>query len=188
MKDKLIEFWKTKVPLHLNPPKTTFKSLGGCDNSQVTPFDLVKDKFSELLNIDESRKLTSVDVIKLNREQDLCLIEVKLINLEAEAHENGIKPIEVLEKRIREAIAKFSDSVSLLISIMGYYKMPIELYKVVLSPKPLKIIPYVLISCNNRQLETFKVAIKHILNIKLSARIQNPIKLINCYEYDQIFN
>jgi hypothetical protein len=169
-------------------PKEEFKNLKGCDDSKVMPLDKVKDEFVSLIKMGEAKKLTSVDAVKLNKNNDLCFIEIKLIDFDNECKKSGRKPVEILEERVRESFAKFSDSILIMTSILSYFGLPDKFHSTLLSPSTIKIIPYILINCKSSELEPFQVALRHLLTIKFSARLHKEIKLINCYTYNEIFN
>lgn len=177
----LIQFWKTVIPL--NYKKRVYEIPDTCCHCDIklVDFDMVKDKFTEILKIDEGHKLRSVDAIGLLKKHTLCLIEMK-------GHDGETDKSIFVKQKITETIPKFVDSIFILISILGYFKAKRKRYYTILHPKQLKISPYLVVNYEAKDLVPIRFALQGELNIKMSSRIQTPIQLINCEGLDEIFS
>jgi hypothetical protein len=182
MKTHLIKFWKEQVPINFKERVDRIPNTCCPINLRVTDFDKVKDEFSKIFGIVGTNKLSSVDAITLDKNNNLCLLEMKGYNWK-----NSKNKVDVIMQKILDSIPKFVDSVYLLICVLGYYDIPQKWYHIVVHTKKIKITPYLVIDCSYQDLVNLQRAAAPQLNQKLSSRITHPIQLINCQELERFF-
>ena len=181
MRKKVINFWKTVIPLNFKVRVHALPESCCYNNIEVVNFDKVKDKFTEIVHIGEGNKLKSVDAIKIHKKNDLCLTEFK-------GHGGQGNKLSFTKDKINETIPKIVDSVCVLIAILGYFKAKRKWYYTILHPKELKITPYLVLNYEAKDLIPIKLALQAELNFRISARIETPIHLINCEDFERIFS
>lgn len=180
----LISFWENNVPFNIKKKIGELKDTC-CQTMAVNvlDFDATKDKFLELIGYPENIKPNSVDAIFYHRKkQALCFLEMK-----GQSEKEESDRVLFVKEKIEECIPKFIDSVYVLISALGYYKVGHGLYPTMLHPKKLRISPFIIINLKEIDLAPIRTLLTPQLNIKLCSRIQTPINLITCEDIDILF-
>ncbi|MBL7745638.1 MAG: hypothetical protein JNN00_19360 [Chitinophagaceae bacterium] len=138
-----------------------------------------EDVTTDFYNVLGCGKLSSVDAMFVDNEYNIHLIEMK-----------GIKDEDFLEKidaKIVDTGKKVTDSIKTLLGIGVHLGAPKEFIKVMISPKELRIYPYLLTNVSSQVLHQKKWSELEKKRMTPSSRLGKPIQVLNCNNFEDDF-
>lgn len=151
-------------------------STSCCSNisTRAIDFDQVKDRFSEVLQINKVNMLKSVDALVLKNDT-LYLIEMKKYD-----STGSLTLEEFTLNRFEKFKNKIIDSIFILWGLVGYYNIDKNFYSYFLDPTKLKIKTVFLCNYSAQDYLKINTLLLPFKEISITNRVDKNIKFLTC--------